>query len=323
MRFKKYIGIAIGLAIIVVLVLKSDFKEVFKLIAGIDKLYLALALIIFFFVTLLRSLRWKTFIQTKISYMYVLKATSLGILANRILPSRLGALLRAILITKKSKYKIGYSLGSVFLDNIIVVLFVSISSAIVASKFLINESRMIGQLIIWPLIFVAALIVALFIIYYILKSKFFIKIISKIRKLENIRKKYGTGMLVDFKNYFFRFKIKRLFLGLLITAPIWVGVSVVNFMILKSLNLSIGIAYLYLASGLPFIIGMITLIPGGFGTQELSMVGILISAGLPAYAATSVALLSRFIDLFWTILFGIYASFTIKIRDIKSEQNEL
>ncbi len=317
MKYKKYITIFIGLIVLAVLIYKANFIEVTRVIGGLNKQYLLFAFILYLPLSLLRPFRWKLFISSKTNFSTIFKIAYLGYIANRFLPSRLGALLRAVLLSKKYKIRMGYSLASIFLDNMVVILYICLSSFAVSSFFVFSASKMITQMVLFPIIFIAAMIIGFIVLYYALKSRLVTRLFLKFKKLDKLRKKYGTNLMKDFKNYFLKFNYRNLTYGVLVTIIIWLNMSLVNFFIIKASGHTIPIVFLYLASTLPAVIGIITLIPGGFGTQELSIVGILMAAGLSLPVATSVALLNRFIELIWIGGFGIYSSTSLKVKLLK------
>jgi uncharacterized protein (TIRG00374 family) len=317
MKLKKYIGVTVGVILVVVLIYTANIKEIIRTISGLNRLYLLLAFVSYLPLSLLRPLKWKLFIKEKTSYKYIFKISYLGYVANRLFPSRLGALLRAVLLSKKYKFSMGFSVASIFLDNIIVILYISLSSFIISSLFVFKGREIINQMIIWPIVFIVSIIGGVVVLYYILKSSYVTKIISRVRKLDKLREKYGVNIIRDFKNYFLRLDYKNLACGVLVTAIIWFNMALVNLLIIKSSGNSINFVFLYLASTLPAMIGIVTMIPGGFGTQEISIVGILVGAGLSLPIATSVALLNRFIEMIWIICFGVYSSVSFNAESLK------
>ncbi len=68
----------------------------------------------------LRAIRWQSLMLPikKVSFINMFSATSIGFMANSILPARVGEIIRPAFIGKKEKIKITSSLATVFLERI-------------------------------------------------------------------------------------------------------------------------------------------------------------------------------------------------------------
>jgi len=121
---KKWINFIIGLAISAVcltfLFRGVDFGEVYDTIQRIEYRPIFFAIIVGTVSFLLRAIRWQFLIRPvkKISVMNLFSATSIGFMANNILPFRLGEFIRPYIIAKKEDISFSSSLATIVAERI-------------------------------------------------------------------------------------------------------------------------------------------------------------------------------------------------------------
>src|SRR3990167_1904116 len=100
---KKYLSLIIGILGIAALILFSDYRAVLRAMQEMQISYLLLGFCVFFFSLLLRGTRWNAITldtkDTKALYFICF----LGNAMNRILPSKLGGLVKAYLYAQREK----------------------------------------------------------------------------------------------------------------------------------------------------------------------------------------------------------------------------
>lgn len=319
MKKLQIFSLILGLILLVLLVYFSNASEVWKVILNSNKILLLFGFLAFSPILLARTARWKILVNEEISFKKIYHILAVGTLFNNLLPSKLGGLIKAILLTKEKNHRLGSSLASVLLDNIIEIFFILITSFIIIFFFITEKSNGITNSLIITSILLLGLIIGPLFLYYFLRNKEILNILLKYEKIRSLNKKYGKGFMKDLRSYMKFLTINKFLLGFLWTFVTSLIIAVSSYSIILSLNQEVGFVFVYLVSTLPFVIGIASLIPGGFGVQDASAVGILTLIGVPLSTATSIALLMRFTNYFWSVLLGIYSGLIIGFNKIKSK----
>jgi len=120
MKNKLILGLLIGAILTYLSVRGIHFQDVMHGFRTIKYEYVLPALMIFFFMQVLRSWRWGVILSPieKVDQMSLFSVTSIGFLAIVAIPARIGELARPYLITKKSQIKMTAALGTVFIERI-------------------------------------------------------------------------------------------------------------------------------------------------------------------------------------------------------------
>ena len=134
--WKAVLGIAVSVALLYYVFRDVDFGEVLGRIREADLLLLALSALLVTVVFPLRALRWKPLLQPvhpESRFRPRLAATSIGFMANNLLPARVGEFARAYALTRMESIRVSASFGSLVVerifDGIIVVGFLVTSLA--------------------------------------------------------------------------------------------------------------------------------------------------------------------------------------------------
>jgi len=120
MKNKLILGLLIGVILTYFSVRGIHFQDVMHGFRTVKYEYVLPALIIFFFMQVLRSWRWGVILSpiVKVDQLSLFSITSIGFLAIVAIPARIGELARPYLITKKSRIKMTAALGTVFIERI-------------------------------------------------------------------------------------------------------------------------------------------------------------------------------------------------------------
>ena len=321
----KIISLSLGIVLIAALLFYSDFQRVCEATLKLDRNILFLAFLSLFPILYLRTLRWYFLLpKKKISISSLSKILFVGTLGNVIFPAKLGGVLKAFLLKKTTGHSFGYSFGSVFLDNIIDICFALVSSLTITAFFLSDISRDIKNHIILGMLFFVVIILLFFAVLKIIASPKISLLFNKMRifKYKYNPEKWGT-FTSDINNYLKETVslASNIFICYILSGLVFANLALMNFLLIKSFGYSIPLSYLFLGSILPIILGLLSMIPGGLGVQEVSMAGIFTAAGLPLEVSTSVTLLSRVIYTVWVLIFGSYGMFSmgVKISEVSYE----
>jgi hypothetical protein len=120
MKKKMAVGILFGALLLYLSFRGIAFQTMTDGLKAVRYGYVAPAVFIFFFMQVLRSLRWRAILKPleKIDQLIVFAVTSIGFLAIMALPARLGELARPYLITKKSNITMSSALGTVLIERL-------------------------------------------------------------------------------------------------------------------------------------------------------------------------------------------------------------
>jgi len=123
-KYKIIIGFAISTACIVFALYRIDLEQLINSLREANTLDVSVAVLFILLTQVIRSLRWKVLLRSiKVTRMInLLSATSIGAMADMILPARIGDLLRAGLIGRKEKVSKVSSLATIVIERVFDVL---------------------------------------------------------------------------------------------------------------------------------------------------------------------------------------------------------
>ena len=173
----------------------------------------------------------------------------------------------------------------------------------------------------FTVLFIILAILAVITILY--KHEFIINIAWKLgtvlpKRIVSIFKKHGftkentTQSFKELKEYFTN---KRLMLNLL--PYLFLQLAIIPF-VLKYTAVALGIPLSYKASFLVYFvsvtIGKLSGLPGGFGSTDITMGGLLLFFNLTAIQATSIVILFRIVSLLPVLVIGGYLTFYLSVK---------
>lgn len=120
MKKKLILGLLIGAILVYLSVRGIHFQDVLDGFKTVRYEYIIPALMIIFFIQVLRTWRWGLILSPieKVDQLSLFSVTNVGFLAIVAIPARIGELARPYLITKKSQIKMSAALGTVFVERI-------------------------------------------------------------------------------------------------------------------------------------------------------------------------------------------------------------
>ena len=281
--------IIITISIIIYIIKITDFNHVTNIVFNSDKTLLFASFFILFLVTILQAYRFcfvSNDFEINISIYKSWKNIAIGILYNQVLPSTIGGDSVRFLNMKELKYNTKNSIKSIIIDRVYGLLSLCIIcgiSSLVVISFEFNSRFLLFT----QLISFCSIISFLFFPYFL--KKYFYSFFKKIKILE----------ILD--DLYFRNNNKTIFKVLFISLLIHLLVSIVGFLILRSLDINIDhwpFIWLFLSS---LLISTIPISIGGWGLREGVFV---MSMGLIGInTETSIAI--SFIYAFETSIIGL------------------
>ena len=166
--------------------------------------------------------------------------------------------------------------------------------------------------------FVAIVIVVLFVILYLLRSRFFISILSYISK------KWANNKVVTLINHLINLlkashdllQSHTLYTGLLLGLVAWSIQGFAFFYILTTLDVNITLYGAMAIYAISLLAGALSFIPGGIGATEAVMGLLLIASGADTSTAITVPIISRVSTLWFAVTLGLLSTGYLSFRQI-------
>jgi len=282
--------------ILVSLALWSGFD--LSILSKADLKLVALASLIYSMSFIIRGYRYE-YILSKLGFMvplgFCVEGVAISQMANVIIPARVGDLAR-VYVFKLKDIPVSASLSGLTVERIfdlLVVILLAFTAIVVMNSFKLMTTPIYAVLL---LLLILAMMIAL-------------------AKMENI-----IGKIV-------RDAGKVMKMGFIVTAlttfAIWLVDSLVCYIILLAFGIS-DFAVVILAVSIANIAKAIPITPGGIGTYEAAMTGILAMAGVSSGVAFVVSLIDHTIKNLITVALGgiSLASLNVRLSDITCERVE-
>jgi uncharacterized protein (TIRG00374 family) len=264
-----------------------------------------LAVSIHLFVVWIRSLRWGYIIKQPWEFKKNFIVKTIGLFAGNFTPMRTGGeVLSAVAGKKINQITLseGLSAGLTerFFDSIIVAVL------LITCAFLIPKVKLIailGGLVSLGLLLLIYLInwredTSLWIynrVHYIFR---FLPLSEEL--VENFYHKFTVGLksIVEYTRLFS--SLKNLLIVLLLTTGSWIFECVRLYVVFMAFDVKISFLAIIIIFLLANIIGILSILPGGIGSIELSLTGLFMLFGVPSALGGTIAMVDRLAS-FWII----------------------
>ena len=305
MKKRLIFGLLLGAVFVYFSFKGINFKEIAASLSAINYIYIVPALLILFFIQILRSYRWGLILSPieKIDQMSLFSVTCVGFLAIVAIPARLGELARPYLITHKSDIPMTSALGSIFLERAFDILTILIMFFIVAFLTPMPSWLMKSSIVFFTVILV---IIALIILLLVNKDAF-LKIVNPV--ISRLPEKYFhkaeeliDHFIVGFKMISnIRLIMQVVFLSLLI----WFAAALVIYILFNAFNFQLSILAAF-AVMVVIIVGItIPTAPGFVGNFHFFCILGLGLFGIPKTDAVTYAVLYHFLAIGLTVVLGL------------------
>ncbi len=311
MKFRIF-SLLLGFGILALLVYLSDWQEVFNNIRNANLSYIILGTLLTIFLMLLRTFRWK-FLLNKIqiliplsSIFYIFMA---GLFISNLTPARMGEPVRSYILKRREGISFSRSLPSVLVERIFDII-VLILLAILGTFILFHSLGYLQSIILLVIIIYLGSISTIISIcskkdsilkFSSLLYKFFGWIPSFRRIESNVE-----GITLNFHKSLVTYKNKNaLILTLLFSVIIWSFEGLILQLAFKSLAMNPGLLSSIGILSIAMLIGIISSLPGGIGSQEAVMVLLFTSTfNFTIPLATAAVLIYRAISLWLNLMVG-------------------
>lgn len=342
-RYLKRLALLIGgLVLFIISFWYIGLSEIFSELLKADPLLLFIAYVLFFIMMGIRTIRWKMLLghlSISVGYKGVLGTLLSSYYVHAVSPRALGEMYRAYMVSKIdlniSKTSLGNTFATVVIEKVFDVLLVIVTGVIGLVWLLLYST---GDLTTIILFFGLAILIACLIIGACFNKGIFIKISNFLQTIIGIwPKKLGRERMqrfvqVNLDRFSTSLEVLRgdrtiLIKTILISAVIWL----IEVLKLSFIFLALEIPLSYFETGYIYsisaIIGFVSMIPGGIGSQELAFILLCSLRGIPTESSGAAVLLYRSIFLIGNVIVGGIAFFLIGSRmpiksTIESKLNE-
>jgi len=274
----------------------GDLNSIGELFFQINFWFIPLILIFRFFAIILRSFRQKLFLQSlgiKISTKFNTLVYIAG-LSMLVSPASTGTVIKSYLLNKKFGTEYSKTIPIVITEKYHDIL-APISIISIMLIFIdVFEVRLIAVIL-------SIIILAIYV--FTRKKNLLQKIIHKTSKIK-ILNKFQENFLDHYDSIHTLSDKKPLIYGWLIGifATLIDGVGI--YLGFVALGIDFTFIESFVLVYLPSIIGVISLVPGGFGISETGMLGLFVQFGLPISIATTAVLFTRLTGIWFSFAIG-------------------
>jgi glycosyltransferase 2 family protein len=319
-----WIGVGISLALLGYLFSKVEYRQLWRSLASANVPLLLIAAVVISGTLVMRAWRWQYLLKPvkQVRFSSSMAATAIGMMANMILPVRLGEIVRAVVLGHRESIEKSAAFATVVVDRLLdgfTLLFILVLILLIAPLPVDQawQRRLQGGGI------------AFFLFYFAVFALLFYLYRSPTRVLQNVRRLCSglparwvdrlCGFLASFSGGLQILDRTEYLAQIIVTSLVlWGLMGVYNFIIVLAFQLD-----------LPWAVGFILLVaqaaavmipssPGFVGTHHAASVACLSLWEIGPEAALSVALVMHAIGYFLTIAVGAIYLWTVglSMRDL-------
>ena len=317
MNWKKIIPILIGLTLFITIIINADLAKIIEILINLDPMWFIAAIAVNILVVGMKTLKWKLLVdyKKKISFTEALNYFLIGFFFSTITPGRIGDLVRAKYLRKKTG--LAYATTSVILDRIIDIVLLLIIGLVAT----VITAELFGIYFFSPEIIVFILFAIGIGLYAVSNKKiglFFFELLHKNFVPEKFKEKSLNAFesIYDAINIFKKNKILMLKVTL-IGAVTWIITVTMVYFLSLSISMNIQWHSFFLIVPLMALSDMIPLSVGGLGPRELITISALTLFSITYETALSFSLLYFFSGYLLVSLVGgiIYMKRKITIKN--------
>ncbi|MEK4454791.1 lysylphosphatidylglycerol synthase transmembrane domain-containing protein [Paenibacillus sp. FSL L8-0506] len=311
MNRKRLLYVVLGtvVSLILLVYVENNFSNV-------NYYYFIIGILVYSLVLLLRSFKLNKIMRvyTNISFKETVSLTASSQLMGAFIPGRAGEILVSAYLKLKYTVDISKVLPILFLDKIIELLCVLLYS--IFAVFVISEGLLSFLNDSIKGIRDNYLLISIVIVFVFLLLLIMYKILGP--KLKNVLSNIKQSLLIPIKNPK---------LGIIIIATSLLTIISEYFylyFIFHAFNIEITIAKVILVHSLGMIVGVLSMIPGGQGSTEVTMLAVLHFWGYTTLTVITPILASKFLTYFILALYGLpllpYSVSVLKERKKRSRK---
>lgn len=287
--------IAAAMAFYLAMIMLTDVDEFVKASEEFKWIYIApvIALVVANYV--IRSERWHFYLKTiglglprRRSYWLFLSGLSMSVT-----PGKIGEALKAVLLKMERDAPLERGVGIVFVERMVDIIGMAVLIAIGAIALP------------YGLLSFAAIVVVLALIIVIVASEGLSGRVVSWMKSGRRLSRIGGLLEAPLKDSRQLLTGRSLIIGATLSAIAWACESVAFFLILTGISAGIGLLECVFIYAFASVVGAISMLPGGMGTTEATMVGLLLAQGAVASVTSFAVILTRVSTLWFAVALGV------------------
>lgn len=304
--------VSLSVLILAALVVYSDPPKLLSIISRSDAKYLLLAFLLSNAAILARVGKWAVLLDG-VKFSSLIPVQLLGVTISNLSPGKIAEPAKALILKMRTKVNVSESLPSIIWERVLdILVLVFLAFSVFQMLALSGRFLFLG----------AASIAAFLLIVSVLLAALKIKRISY-RVFYSLRKLPLANRIDEkFLEMFYgqKVKAKSLFASLLLTLLAWILDGLVFYFAFRSIGIDVNPFIIAGLIALATLVGIISFLPGGIGSMEISLLVLLNLQGIGGAAALSGVLLSRFLSLWYSMFLGglsfLYLSRKLDIGDV-------
>ena len=294
-RNKFILVVVVSVFLYLSFIIYSDIENVIDAFDAFNWILLPVILSLVFTGYLLRASRWHYYLKRinvsvsrRESYLIFLAGQSMAIT-----PGKIGELIKPYLLEKRKGTRVDATIPVVFIERL---------TDLIGMILLATLGLMSIRYGLTPLFITVILVVTtIFILQY---KPFCLKMIKKMEKIPKLGK-YAENFETAYDTTYSLLNPKPLGLATLISFCAWGLECICMYLVFAGLGVEVGFFEAVFIFAFSSIIGALTMLPGGLGTAEGSMVGLTVMLGVDISQATAATLIIRFSTLWFGVIIGL------------------
>lgn len=299
---KKLIWMALfGLAVVIVLTFAADFKNTVTALRSFKVMYLPLILGLTFINYLLRFVKWQFFlklinVQVSLRESFIIFLSGL---AMTVTPGKAGELLKSLLLKELKGVAVSRTAPVVFAERLS-----DGFGLIVLSLTGVALFRHGGAALLAVALLLAGMVI-------VIKAPALYEPCVRLCAKASVVKRF-TGIIENLLHSANRLMtVKSLIITIALSILSWSFESVAFYLVFIGLGYKVSILVATFTLAFSSIVGSVSMLPGGLGAAEGSIMGLLVKiAGVPAGIAAVATILIRFCTLWFGVAVGLAAIFS-------------
>jgi len=289
------VAVAAGMAIYLLMIVLSDADEFASASREFDWLYVVPVIALVTANYLMRAERWHRYLEKIGLRMH--RRPSYGIflagLAMSVTPGKVGEALKGVLLKLEKNAPIERGVGLVFVERISDVIGVVclIAIGVIAFPYAVLSISVVA-------IAVASIIA---VVTSDRLAKWLTDGLKRRRKLRRI----GEMLALPLSDTRILLKGTRLAEGTAFSVAAWACEATAFFLILRGISADITLLEAVFVYSFSSVVGAISMLPGGMGTTEATMIGLLLVVGVSSPVASFAVILTRVCTLWYAVAVGI------------------
>lgn len=318
-RTRQALGFLVALLLLALLAWFVGPLELLRTVAGLDPAWIGLAALVFTLLFFLKALKWDQLLRMDgihLGYAAVLATLASANASNLILPAKLGDTVRGVVVKRRGNVSFWYGMSSSILDRLLDFY----STAIVAGVALLFIE--IPALPAWARASLqAAIVVGLLSGLALLSSRRFLLLADRlllhrfhatrrafddlVKPIDALRRNWRLGALL-----------------VVLASFVWFMEGAVAYWVAVAAHADVSFLIVLFAVQCANLTKAVPLTPGGIGTYEAALGGVLVWGGLAPELAAAVALVDHAIKNLLTLLASLPAASYLGIRVTKPVEPE-